>query len=209
MSSKQIARETLAKILLAKDLYYQIINKEGFSDLTGLNRLFKDGGFFHMAVRPILALSKPSTIDEKIFKTLSDKTFDFKTVFLNKNVLEENAKRDLKQELTDAKKDEDYIQINLFDALVFNEINNTHITFDNPNDIDFSSSLDDPSRIIAQEMSPAYCYSFVTPETMQTIASILDLDDESGVKEGLKILKEDPFTATYTTFLSLVELHGI
>lgn len=209
MSSKQVARETLAKILLARDLYYQVINKEGFSDLTGLNRLFKDGGFFHIAVRPILALSKPSTIDEKIFKTLSDKTFDFKTIFLNKDILEKTSKRDLKQELTDAKKDEDLIQINLFDALVFNEIHKSHITFDNPNAVDFSSTLDDANRIINNEMSPAYCYSFITSDTMQIISSVLTLDEDTGVKEGLKLLKEDPFTATYSTFISLVELYGI
>lgn len=211
MSNKTQFRIVLAELMLAREVFYSITKKPNFSDLTGLDTFFKDGGFFHLAARPIKVLTRPRTIDEAVCKALLEKTMDFKTIFLNRELLESAEKRDLKQELTDAKTNEDLIRVDLYDTLIYKEIQNTYIPpRDNEsNGFDIMDTLDSISRTITQEMAPAFHYSFVSTDTISLMSSILDLDSEEGTNSALEIMKSDKHMAGYTSFIRLMERHGI
>lgn len=209
MSNKTQFRIVLAELILAREVFYNVTNKPNFSDLTGLDTFFKDGGFFHLAARPVKVLTRPKTIDEAVCKALVEKTLESKTVFLNKEILEAAGQLDLKQELTDAKTDKDLIRIDLYDTLVYKEIQNTYMNLKGSSPFDFTTTLDNVNRTIMREMAPAYHYSFVSSESMSLMSDVLDLDSDVGIKSCLDIMKSDKYMAGYTSFIQLMETHGV
>lgn len=201
-------RYKLAQFLVADIVFSGIIKQPNFSDLSSLELIQEDKGFYLTALRLVTNLTQFDTKSEQDSEMFKQKIIDGKTLYFNKGVLELAANKNLTEALAEAKDVDELIKVDLFDTLVYQKIYNAYfMAFEQP-DYNYQF-LDDETAQLANSSIPINAFSLFDNKTLQTIEGLFDFEDNKAVRKVIKFMKAHEHIKTYTQFIALVERFAI
>jgi len=199
------SRYKIACFYIANHLFETVVAVDPGIDLTSLNALQRDSGFFMSSLRIVEQLT--AFTNESELDTLQRKIEASGTMYFKKSILTAVVKQGAAYHQEDPnepeKKKEKKPVENLFDKFVVKRLYDSYFSayVDDSEPIEF---LDKPDPRQGLDLVSIYELGVFDTTTLQTISEILDFTTTGGALAAVKLLSENPRYNTYKHFFGLV-----